>query len=207
MLLELDVFLRFAYTRFKESQTAGMHTRSPAETSKRLLPFFFMISKQKKHEIVKILKDKLKSASFVVFLNFHKFSVAKATELRRALRKASGDYMVSKKTLISVAAKEAGLTVDKKKLEGGVGVAFGGDKEDTMLAVAKEISNFAKKNAETLKIIGGIWNKEWADINQIKRLAAVPGREVLLAQLAFVLAQPVSSLARILSEVSKKGQI
>ena len=165
-----------------------------------------MVTRKQKEEIVKELKKKISSSNFVAFLNFHKLSVKKSMEFRRALKKAEGDYIVSKKTLISVAAKESGLEVDKKKLEGEVGVVFGGEKEDTILAVAKEIANFAKKNSEMLKIIGGIWNKEWADINQIKRLAAIPGREALLTQLAFILSQPVSRLARVLSEVSKKGQ-
>lgn len=161
-------------------------------------------TKSQKQEAVKILKEKLASSSFVAFLNFHKLSVKKAMELRRALRKANGDYAVAKKTLISVAAKESGLDVDKKKLDGEVGVAFGGDKEDTMLAIAKEIGNFARKNSEMLKIMGGVWNKEWADADQIKRLAAIPGREVLLTQLAFMLSQPVANLARILKEVEQK---
>lgn len=164
------------------------------------------IIRKQKEEKVKELKKKISSSSFVAFLNFHKLSVKKAMELRRALRKANGDYLVSKKTLISVAAKEAGLELDKKKLEGEIGIVFGGDKEDTMLAIAKEIATFAKKNSEMLKIIGGIWNGEWADVNHVKRLAAIPGREVLLTQLAFMLTQPVSSLARVLLEVSKKGQ-
>jgi len=170
------------------------------------------IIRKQKEEKVKELKKKISSSNFVAFLNFHKLSVKKAMELRRALRKANGDYVVSKKTLISVAAKESGLEIDKKKLEGEIGVAFGGDKEDTMLSIAKEIANFAKKNSEMLKIIGGIWSAnsagggEWADVNQVKRLASIPGKEVLLTQLAFMLNQPISSLARILSEVSKKGQ-
>lgn len=166
-----------------------------------------MITKKQKEEKVKELKKKISSSSFIAFLNFHKLSVKKSMDLRRALRSANGDYTVSKKTLISIATKEAGLELDKKKLEGEIGVAFGGDKEETILAVAKEIAQFAKKNSEMLKIIGGIWNGEWTDIDQIKKLAAIPGREVLLTQLAFMLSQPVSSLARVLSEVSKsKGQ-
>ena len=75
------------------------------------------IIRKQKEEKVKELKKKISSSNFVAFLNFHKLSVKKAMELRRALRKANGDYVVSKKTLISVAAKESGLEIDKKKLE------------------------------------------------------------------------------------------
>lgn len=164
------------------------------------------LTKQKKQEIVRELKEKLQNSGFVAFLNFHKLSVAKAVELRRALRKVGGDYAVSKKTLLVVAGKESGMEIDKNKLEGEVAVALAGKNEEAILGVAKEVATFAKKNTEMLKIIGGFWNNSWVDIEQIKRFAAIPGREVLLTQLAFILIQPVASLARVLSEVSKKGQ-
>lgn len=179
------------------------------------------INKQKKQETVQKLKDRLISSSFVAFLNFHRLSVTKATELRRALRKLNGDYVVSKKTLILIALRqligEAGFEIDKKKLEGEIGIAFGGDKkEDTVLSITKEIANFAKKNSEMLKIIGGIWLfnpsaggglSVWVDADQIKKLAAIPPREVLLTQLAFILSQPIASLARVLSKLlENKGQ-
>ena len=157
-----------------------------------------------KEDVVKKLKDKLSSSGFVVFLNFHNLSVAKVAELRRALRKANGGYVVAKKSLISMATKGSEFEVDKKKLEGEAAVAFAGKEEDSILSVAKEIANFAKRNAEMLKILGGIWQGAWTDIEQIKRLAAIPGREVLLTQLAFMLQQPVASLARTLKEVENK---
>ena len=172
-------------------------------------------TKIQKQEIIQKLKDKLASSGFIAFLNFHKLSVAKSIDLRRALKKTGGDYVVSKKTLISIAAKESGLDVDKKKLEGEIGVVVAGKSEDAILAISKEIVLFAKKNAEMLKIIGGIWSASanpptgggggaWANADQIKRLAAIPPREVLLTQLAFIVSQPMANLARVLKEVETK---
>ena len=154
---------------------------------------------------MKKVKEKITSSSFIAFLNFHGLSVAKASELRRALRKAGADYMVAKKTLLGVAAKDIGLEIDKKKLEGEIGVALGVETEDAMLAAAKEIATFARKNKDILKIIGGFWQKVWIDQAEIKRLAGIPPREVLLTQLAFMLSQPVSGLARVLEKVREKS--
>ncbi|MDO8523173.1 MAG: 50S ribosomal protein L10 [bacterium] len=162
------------------------------------------VTRKQKEDLVKTIKDKLGSSNFIVFLNFHGLSVAKASLLRRALRKAEGGYMVAKKTLLGVAAKEAGLEIDLKKLEGEIGVAVSGKQEDSVLAVAKEIAAFARKNKDILKIIGGLWNKAWIDEVEVKKLAAIPSREVLLTQLAFMLSQPVASLARVLQKVSEK---
>ncbi|HEY4527806.1 MAG TPA: hypothetical protein VJL09_02070, partial [Candidatus Paceibacterota bacterium] len=65
-------------------------------------------------------------------------------------------------------------------------------------------SQFIKKEREGLKIIGGIYESKFADENIIKRLAAIPSREILLTQLAFILSQPAASLARVLSKVNEK---
>ena len=166
-----------------------------------------MVTRKQKEEVVAGLTKKLNASSFIGFVNFHNMSVAKASEFRRALRKQHAEYAVGKKTLLGVAAKGAGLEMDKKKLEGEVGVVFGGDGEDSALGATKEIATFARKNAEILKIIGGFWDKGWIEMADIKRLAAIPSREVLLTQLAYMLTQPVASLARVLTEVSKnKGQ-
>lgn len=161
------------------------------------------VTRKQKEEAVRKLKEKLGASNFIVFLNFHGLSVAKGTALRRVLRKAGADYLVSKKTLLGVAAKDAGLELDKKTLEGEIGAVFAKG-EDEALASSKEVATFARKNKDMLKIIGGFWQKIWIDANEIKRLAAIPAKEVLLTQLAFILSQPVASLARALQEVEKK---
>src|SRR3989344_9099941 len=165
--------------------------------------YYIMITRKQKEKAVKKIKDKLGKSGFVAFLNFHGRSVAKGMELRRALRKAGADYLVSKKTLLGVAAKDAGLNLDKKALDGEIGAVFAKG-EDEALASSKEVAVFARKNKDMLKIIGGFWKKAWIDANEIKRLAAIPAREVLLTHLAFMLSQPIASLARVLSAVGKK---
>src|SRR3989344_1409323 len=158
-----------------------------------------MITREQKEEAVKKIKDKLGVSGFVAFLNFHGLSVAKGMELRRALKKAGADYLVSKKTLLGVAAKGAGLSLDKKALEGEIGAVFAKG-EDEALASSKEVAVFARKNKDMLKIIGGFWKKTWIGSDEIKKLAAIPPREVLLTQLAFMLSRPMASLARALQE-------
>ena len=162
------------------------------------------ITRKEKETIVSRIKKKLSGASFVAFLNFHGLSVAKAVELRRMLRKEGSEYLVAKKTLLGVAARDSGFNIDTKKIEGEIAVVFGGNTEEVNLGTAKQITVFAKKNAEMLKIIGGFWNKNWIEIAEVKRLAAIPPRETLLTQLAYMLTQPVANLARALQEVSKK---
>ena len=59
------------------------------------------ITKAKKVEIAKSLKERIGDASSVVFVNFHKLPVAESTKLRSSLRKAGSGFMVTKKTLLA----------------------------------------------------------------------------------------------------------
>jgi len=157
-------------------------------------------TKAKKESIVEELKKLFEKASILVFVNFHGLSVAKERKLRGEFRKNEIKYKVAKKTLLKRVFEVLGLK-DIPKLEGEVGVAAGyGEVTET----PRIISQFIKKEREGLKIIGGIYESKFADENIIKRLAAIPSREILLTQLAFILSQPAASLARVLSKVNEK---
>ena len=122
--------------------------------------------------------------------------------MRNELRKAEVSYKVAKKSLLKRVLDEAGFT-DIPKLEGEIGVVAG---YGEVIEPPQIIAKFIKAEREGLKIIGGIYEAKFVDDKVIKQLSAIPSREVLLTQLAFILTQPVASFARVLSEVSKKGQ-
>ena len=165
--------------------------------------YFVVLTKQKKQSIVDELKHAWEKAGILVFINFHGLSVAKASKLRRELKKSAIGYKVVKKTLLGKVLESLGFS-GAPKLEGEVGVisGFGEVTEPPRL-----VQQFIKKEKEGLKILGGIYESKFVDAEMIKRLAAIPAREVLLTQLAFILIQPVAGLARALQEVEKKLQV
>lgn len=157
-------------------------------------------TKAKKESLVSELKKLFEKASILVFVNFHGLSVAKERKLRGEFRKNEIKYKVAKKTLLKRALEAVGLA-DVPKLEGEIGIAAG---YGEVTEAPRIISQFIRKEKEGLKIVGGIYESKFADENIIKRLAAIPSREVLLTQLAFILSQPVAGLARVLSKVNEK---
>ncbi|MDP3785227.1 MAG: 50S ribosomal protein L10 [bacterium] len=157
-------------------------------------------TRAKKELLVSELKKLFEKASILVFVNFHGLAVAKERKLRGEFRKADIKYKVAKKTLLKLVFEALGLK-EIPKLEGEVGVAAG---YGEVTEVPRIISQFIKKEKEGLKILGGIYEANFVDDAMIKRLAAIPSREVLLTQLAFILSQPAAALARALQELSKK---
>jgi large subunit ribosomal protein L10 len=162
-----------------------------------------VLTKSKKQSVIEEYSQKLKGQALLMFVNFHGLSVAKSTKLRKELRASGIGYNVLKKTLLKRVLDSLGFT-DVPKLNGEVGVIYAtGEVTEAPRIVAK----FIKQEKEGLVILGGVYESKSVGDDVIKRLAAIPSREVLLTQLAFILTQPVAGFARALQEVSKsKGQ-
>jgi len=156
------------------------------------------LTKSKKSEIVKAVREHYKRAKVTIFANFHGLNVAKVSMLRRALRKDSGDYLVAKKTLAQVALKDEGI--EMPTLLGEVAFIFGA--EDP-IAVANAVYNFSRKNEE-LKILGGIFEGMVVAAGSIVQLAKIPPRGVLLAQFLSVLQAPMRGLMMTLNGNQRK---
>lgn len=113
-------------------------------------------------------------------------------ELRDRLRAAEGEYTVVKNTLARRAASDTGREALLPYLDGPTGLVWvGGDPA----VAAKVLDAFASEHADGLAIKGGLL--EGADLAtaDVTRLAKLPSREVLLAQLAGTIASPLTGLA------------
>ena len=83
-----------------------------------------------------------------------------------------------------------------------VGPLIYGFSEDAV-AAAKVIADFAKGN-DKLVVKGGAYGGKALDANGVKALAAIPSREVLLAQVAGLLKSPIQRMAGVLAAVAEK---
>ena len=106
------------------------------------------------------------------------------------------------KVLVRRAMQELGITGLENLMEGPNAFVFGtGDVTDA----PKVINQFIEKNKlQSLEIKGGLMGEEVLDANGVKAIAALPGREELLATLVGCLVSPVSSLVAVLDEIAEK---
>lgn len=163
-------------------------------------PLFFMaITKEKKAEILKKLKQSLADSKTAVFVNFAGLSVNEATELRRELRNMEVGYMVAKKTLIKRALNETGASGEMPELPGEVAVAFGVD----LVAPAKGVYDFGQKSKK-LDILGGIFEGSFMDKASMMEIAEIPPREILYGKLANVINSPIQGLVIALDQLAEK---
>lgn len=158
------------------------------------------ITRQKKEEILENLKENLKKAKIVVFVNFHGLSVSLANELRKILRGMGVTYMVAKKTLIKKALETFGFSGEMPKLEGEIAIAVS---DSDPIASAKALEQFAKKTKGKIKLAGGVFENKFIGSETVVMLANIPAREVLLGQLVNIINSPIQGLVVTLNGVMK----
>lgn len=154
-----------------------------------------MQTKAQKKSLIKDWSGKIKTAKAVVFSNFKGFPVKEMMALRKELRKAGVEMKVLKKTLMTIALKDAGLNVDAKKMEGQISIAVSQADE---IAAAKIIFQAAKTN-ENLQIVSGLLNQKEMTAKEVNALATLPSKEELLAKLVGSLNAPVSGFVNVLA--------
>jgi large subunit ribosomal protein L10 len=120
-----------------------------------------------------------------------------------ALRKQARDKGVYLHVLKNTLARRAVTgTPFEVASDAMVGPLIYGFSEDAV-AAAKVIADFAKGN-DKLVIKAGAYAGKALNVDGVKALAAIPSKEVLLAQLAGLLKSPISRTARVLAAVAEK---
>lgn len=158
---------------------------------------------EQKKQVVSDITEKLRKAKSVVVVEYKGMTVEKATELRNKCREVGVEYKVYKNSLMRFAFKELGYEDINVNLEGPNAIAISFNDE---LAAAKVTNDFAKTSNETLIVKAGIAEGKVMNADQMKQLASVPPREVLLGQLAGVLQGNIRNLAYMLDQISKKNE-
>ena len=144
-----------------------------------------------KVEQVGQIAEKLKGARVVVLTDYRGLTVAQIGDLRAKLRQADVEYRVVKNTLARRAAEEAGHPDLAPALKGPVAFALG---YDDLSAPARLLGEWARATRLKLDITGGLVEGRYFAADQVRQLADLPPREVLIAQLLGTLQAPAASL-------------
>lgn len=147
------------------------------------------MKRTKKEELVTELSTKIKGASALYYTDFSGLSVKRMTDLRRRFSREGVEYVVIKNTLALRAVKESGLAGER--LVGPTGLVVSADP----VAAARVLTTFAKENDQRPAVKGGMLDGKAVDADQIKRLASLPSREQLMAELGAGLMSPMAAFA------------
>jgi large subunit ribosomal protein L10 len=145
------------------------------------------MKRPEKDRLVAELKEKLTGAKALYYTDFTGLNVKRMTDLRRRLRRADVEYVVIKNTLALRAVNESGLVATR--LKGQTGLVIARD----AIAAAKVLADFAKENDQRPAVKGGLLEGKALDEVQVKKLATMPSREQMLAELGGGLQAPMAA--------------
>jgi large subunit ribosomal protein L10 len=151
---------------------------------------------------VEAIKGRLEAAVAALLTEYRGLKVAELGQLRASLRGSSTEYRVLKNTLTSIAVREVGYQDLVPLLEGPIAVAFvHGDP----VQAAKDLAEFARTHP-ALVVKGGVLDGKVLGADEVRQLATLESREVLLARMAGLLQasaqQAVNLLAAPLRQVA-----
>jgi large subunit ribosomal protein L10 len=150
---------------------------------------------EKKQAVVEDFSGRIRGASAFYLTDFTGLNVKSLTELRARLRRAGVDYLVVKNTLAQRALRETDLPDIAEFFSGPTGVVIG--REDAVTA-AKVLDEFARENDNRPVIKIGIVERRQVSAADVGKLAKLPPREQLLAELAGAMEAPLAQLAHVL---------
>lgn len=150
--------------------------------------------------VVAEVREKLSASDAAIITEYRGLTVGSLAKLRRALRPLGGEYKVYKNTLARFAAREAGISELEPFLKGPAAITF--VKGDAS-AVAKVLRDHAKLNP-SLVLMGGIVSGKSVNAIELKALADLPPREVMLAQFAGLLQAPLAKTANLFAALPRK---
>ena len=153
--------------------------------------------REKKEQIVAEIADKVSRSKAMVFTNYQGLTHKQLEELKKALKGASAELVVTKNTLLKLSLDKQGVKAD--------GQDEGFNNPTAVVFAYEDIILPLKSLAKTIKNLGlptikfGILDGQALTGEQVLKLALLPSKEVLLSQLVGSLKASIFGLHRVMS--------
>ena len=150
---------------------------------------------QKNIDEVKILTDKLETASAVYFTDYLGLDVESITNLRSEFFHASVEFRVTKNTLLKLAADKMKIEGLDNYLVGSTAIAISFDEPTSPAKVLKSFTKeYDKPNVKAI-----LFDGEVLEGSEYKKFANLPSKDELLSKFVIMLNSPMTILARTIS--------
>jgi large subunit ribosomal protein L10 len=154
------------------------------------------VSREEKVEVVAEIQRQVTESQIGILTDYRGLSTLELTALRRTLRAAGIEYRVVKNTLARLAVQQAGRENLAGLFTGPVAVAFG---HDDITHPAQVLIEYIRSAKSELSIKGGFMGDTALSPDEVKEIATLPSKEVLVARVLGGLQGPIAGLARCLT--------
>lgn len=154
------------------------------------------LTRIQKEELVNQMTADLENFPSVILVNFQGLKVKEIQDLKKRCSEQGIGFQIVKNTLLKIALKNNRIDMDKNLFDQPLAIIW--SKTDEAIP-AKILVSFAKE-AESLKIVAGIFDKSQVQPDLIRELASLPSREELFGKLVGTLNAPINRLLNALQD-------
>ena len=161
------------------------------------------ITKKQKDQILKNLEEKFSRAQAIYFAENTGLSVKNVSALRKKLHDNGIDFVVAKKTLMKLAAKNQNLPeFSDEVLTGPIAAVIG---YADMIIPSKIVKDFGATVENKVILTGGMMEGKMLSKAQANELASLPSKQQLLAMLVGTMKAPLTGFYMILRALKNKS--
>ena len=153
------------------------------------------VTRADKEQRLQDLSAVFASVDTAILVDYKGLNVPQATDLRRQLRAARGQYRVVKNAIAKRASQGTKLAVLESHFEGTTAIAY---TSDDAVALAKALTAFMR-SAPTLSIKAAVLEGQAIGPAEVSELASLPSRPELYGKLLFVLQAPMQQVVSVLA--------
>jgi len=146
------------------------------------------------------LKKNLDKKDNIFVLKYSGVASPVMSDLRKELRRQGARMVVVRNAIVKRALKEIKLDKLDSAVAGPIAFVYS---DSDAASVSKTLVKFVKDH-ETSQLSGGVLQEKILSTDEIKHLAALPSREILLSMLLSAIQSPLSSLAYVLSAKTRE---
>lgn len=157
------------------------------------------MAEMSKTQVIEELAAKLATAKAAFLADYRGLTVDEVNELRGKLRETGVEYRVVKNTLLRLAAKDTSFACLDEHLKGPTAIAIA---QEDPVAPAKVLSDYAKAS-KVFELKTAVLDGKLLSSDDIKALADLPSRDVLLAKMLGSINAPVSNFVGVLAAVPR----
>lgn len=144
---------------------------------------------ERKIATVAELTDRMERMQLAVVADYRGLTVADLGELRKQLREHGAELIVTKNTLLRLAARQTGREAIEPLLTGPTAVAFA---YDDVAKVAKTLDEYVQNSGKPFSVRGGLLGTTSLGADGLEQVRKMPSREQVLAQVLGGIQAPVT---------------
>jgi large subunit ribosomal protein L10 len=144
------------------------------------------------------MKEQIRQSGSFIVAQYQNMSGSRAYDFRRELAKIGGYFEVVRKRMLLEAARRVGIEFDPSQLPGHIGLVLGARDP---LEATKIVMQFSQSNEDSVQLVAGYVEGQKTSKEDVQRLATLPGKDQMRAELLGLLCAPASGVLGVMEAV------